>query len=151
MSRRNRGRYQQTQGASEGDENQLSGDMTDDTEIQRGFIRPGLAEVIAKRRLSLTEELGEEPVDPENIVEMPDGDLQHPTGEGTEAQPEGEKPVIETPQEPGKPAEPATPAAASPAPTDDEQIELTIDGQKVKKPKSELLEIGKKAGVCSKR
>jgi hypothetical protein len=144
MSRRNKGRYQQEQGASEGDENQLSGDMTDDTEIHRGFIRPGLADVIAKRRLSLTEELGEEPVDPENIVEIPpEDDLQKPSGTEAEAQPEGEKLPVEAP--PAEPDKPAEPAAAPPTPTEDEQIELIIDGQKVKKPKSELIEIGKKA------
>lgn len=142
MSRRNRGRYQ-SQGAPAGDDEPTG----QDEPMQTGFVRPGLSEVLAKRDAEFEADTGVKPEDPENIDEStvaPEAPAV-PTEPGTEEEPPG---TVETkPPESGKKTEPKPAAPAAPAipPTDTEEIELVIDGEKVKKTKAEILEIGRKA------
>jgi hypothetical protein len=94
--------------------------------------RPGFADVIEAREKKFSDETGETPEDPENLDEgaayanAPDGEDEAPAAE----------PAPEVKPEPAPTAE--TPPAPAPAPTDEEMIELTVDGEKVKRPKSEL-------------
>ena len=142
MSRRNRGRYQ-SQGVPAGDDEPTG----QDEPMQTGFVRPGLSEVLAKRDAEFEADTGVKPEDPENIDEstVAPAAPEVPTEPGTEEEPPG---TVETkPPESDKKTEPkpAEPAAPATPPTDTEEIELVIDGEKVKKTKAEILEIGRKA------
>jgi hypothetical protein len=100
--------------------------------IHRGLPRMGFADVIESREKKFSDETGETPEDPENLDEgatyanAPDSEEEAPPAE----------PAPEVKPEPDPAAE--SPPAPAPAPTDDEMIELTVDGEKVKRPKSEL-------------
>lgn len=149
MSRRNRSRYQQhNPGATEGDDLSTTPEVNEQP-IMQGLTRPGLADVIARREAELTEELGEAPTDPEGIEERYAAPAPPEEAEDDGGTPPGEAPTEGKPAEPkapdasAKPKEPAAPP--EPPPTDADEIELVVDGAKVKKTKAEILEIGRKA------
>jgi hypothetical protein len=139
MSRRHKGRYQQNQGVPAGNDEPAG----QDEPMVTGFVRPGMADVIAKRMEEFVTDTGITPEDPENIdekfvapavpVEEDGGTDANPPDASTKA------PVAD------KPAEPPKPDAAVPPPTDADEIELVVDGEKVKKTRAELLEIGRRA------
>lgn len=128
MSRK-KGRYQ---GSDQGVSAAVDTDAAGEDELSPAPFRDGLSEIISKREKDFEEESGQVLEDPENIEEQEKPEKE--AAGGTEEGP----PVPE-------PEKPAEPKPAPEAPTDDEQIELVIDGEKVKKTRSEVLEIGKRA------
>ena len=139
MSRRHKGRYQQSQGVPAGNDEPTG---TDEPMVT-GFVRPGMADIIAKRVEEFVADTGITPEDPENIVEK----FVAPGHEEDEGGTEDSSPPDASTKEPvaDKPVEPPKPDAEVSPPTDADEIELVVDGEKVKKTRAELLEIGRRA------
>lgn len=127
-------------------------DVAGQEEDNPGLFRTGLADIIANREKEFEADTGVVPEDPEGLDEgVPvarkdaEEEAEDTPAEDSEAEagkPEGKQDEQAPTGEADKPQEPVK--AEAPI-SDDEEVELVVDGEKVKKKRSELIEIGRRA------